>query len=209
MDDETFDAAAFQAISGASSTEMADLHAYKALIGQWGERMNLVGPSALTQFWPRHAWDSAQLLDLAPTQRVWADVGAGAGFPGLVLAIFLKRRPGSVVHLVESITKRCRFLEAAAETLRLPVVVHNARAEHTRIEGLEVVTARACAPMVRLLGFVEPMMRGGAEGLFLKGRDVEAEIQQALASWRFTAELIPSRSGEGGNIVKVKRINRV
>jgi 16S rRNA (guanine527-N7)-methyltransferase len=91
----------------------------------------------------------------------------------------------------------------------LPVVVHNARAEHTRIEGLDVVTARACAPMVRLLGFVEPMMRCGAEGLFLKGRDVEPEIREARAVWRFTAELIPSQSGAGGNIVKVKRVNRV
>ena len=71
--------------------------------------MNLVGPSALAEFWSRHAWDSAQLQQFAPDARVWADLGAGAGFPGLVLAILLKDTPGTTIHLVESMAKRCRF----------------------------------------------------------------------------------------------------
>src|SRR5690606_23717223 len=91
--------------------------------------MNLVGPATLDIFWSRHAWDSAQLLDLAPEARTWADLGAGAGLPGVVLAILLKGRPGAHVHLIDSMTKRCRFLSEVVGALDLPATVHNARAE--------------------------------------------------------------------------------
>ena len=96
---------------------MADLEQFRALLASWSENMNLVGPSALSEFWPRHVYDSAQLLALAPEARVWADIGAGAGFPGLVLAILLKKTPGARVHLIESLAKRCRFLQAVADAL--------------------------------------------------------------------------------------------
>src|SRR5215469_9516584 len=88
-------AAAFQAAVGASGAQMADLQAYLALLIEWNEKMNLVGPSALAEFWPRHAYDSAQLLRFAPDALTWADLGAGAGFPGLVLAVLLKGLPGT------------------------------------------------------------------------------------------------------------------
>ncbi len=187
---------------------MADLDAFRALLADWNESMNLVGPSALAQFWTRHVYDSAQLLALAPEARVWADLGAGAGFPGLVLAILLKDKPGARVHLVESMAKRCRFLSEVKVQLGLPAQVHNARAEDLKIK-VDVVTARACAPLVRLLGYAQSYLQGGAVGLFLKGQDVVSELTDATKYWTFEAELTASLSHPDGRILQVKGLKRV
>jgi 16S rRNA (guanine527-N7)-methyltransferase len=205
---EGFDAAAFQAATGASDAQMADLEAFRRLLEDWNERMNLVGPSALAEFWLRHAYDSAQLLALAPKAKVWADLGAGAGFPGLVLAILLKGRDGAHVHLVESMAKRCRFLSAVVQALDLPATVHNARAEELTLK-VHVVTARACAPLVKLLGYARPYLRKNVVALFLKGQDVEVELAEATRYWSFQAELTPSLSSPQGRIVQLKRLSRV
>ncbi len=205
---EVPDAAAFQAASGASAAAMADLERFRELLDEWNGRMNLVGPSAMAQFWPRHAWDSAQLLKIAPEAKVWADLGAGAGFPGIVLAVLLKETPGAHVHLVESMAKRCRFLEAVVGTLNLPATVHNGRAESLSLK-VEAVTARACAPLVRLLGHAEPYLRKGATGFFLKGQDVASELTEATIYWKFDADLTPSLSSTEGQIVRVKGPIRV
>src|SRR5438128_8705975 len=140
------DAAAFAALANANPAQLADLEAFRARLADWNARINLVGPATLPDFWSRHAWDSAQLLTLAPTATTWADLGAGAGLPGVVLAILLKGKPGAKVHLVESMAKRCRFLEVAAKELDLPVEIHNVRAEELKLK-VDIVTARACAPM--------------------------------------------------------------
>ena len=201
------DAVSFQAATGASDAQLADIEAYRALLADWNTRMNLVGPSAMADFWGRHAFDSAQLLSLAPEAKVWADLGAGAGFPGLILAILLKNDPDGEVHLVESMAKRCRFLEAVVEALDLPAIVHNVRAESI---GLRVdrVTARAFAPMERLLTFAQPYFKLGAVGLFLKGEGVDAELELAAKDWTFQARQFPSRSDPRGRIVEIKRLYR-
>ena len=201
------DAAAFSAATGATPAQMADLERFRDLLAEWNERMNLVGPSALEAFWGRHAYDSAQLLEHAPEALTWADLGAGAGFPGLVLAIMLKGRPDARVHLVESMAKRCRFLETVVETLGLPASVHQSRAESLSL-AVDIVTARACAPAGRLFEFAWPYLRNGATGLFLKGQDIEAELADATKSWDFEAELLPSRSSTSGRILQVKRLRR-
>jgi len=207
--DDAFDAAAFQHAASASESQLADLNAFRDLLFEWNTRMNLVGPSAAREFWRRHVLDSAQLLDLAPeAASTWADLGAGAGFPGLVLAILLKGRPKANVHLVESMAKRCRFLEAVVDTLDLPAQVHNARAESLSLK-VDVVTARACAPMARLLGYAWPYLRSGATGLFLKGQDIGSELQEAAIYWKFEADLIPSMSYSEGRIVRLKKVTRV
>ena len=205
---ELFDEAAFQATVGASARQMADLRAFRDLLIEWNGRMNLVGPSALGEFWRRHALDSAQLRDIAPEAKTWADLGAGAGFPGLVLAILAKDQAGAHVHLIESMAKRCRFLQAVVEALSLPASVHHARAESLALK-VDVVTARACAPMVKLLGYAWPYLKPGATGLFLKGQDVGSEMQVAAKSWKFHAKLIPSVSDPDGRIVQLKRVSRV
>ena len=204
---DVHDAASFQAASGCSDAQLADLERFRALLAEWNEQMNLVGPSALETFWPRHAWDSAQLLKIEPDAKVWADLGAGAGFPGIVLAILLKETPGATVHLVESMAKRCRFLETIVGTLNLPAKVHNGRAESLSLK-VDVVTARACAPLVRLLGYAEPYLRRGATGLFLKGQDVVSELTEATKYWKFDYDLTPSLSSSEGQIVRVKGLSR-
>lgn len=212
-DPATFGPDAFAAATGADARVMADLEAYRGLIATWNERMNLVGPSALAAFWLRHAYDSAQLLALAPEARVWADLGAGAGFPGLVLAILLKEAPGARIHLVESMAKRCVFLREVATTLNLPVQVHNRRAEDVKIAGVEVVTARACAPLPRLLGFAAPLLENKRAnqtiGLFLKGENAETELTEARQVWDFQVQPQPSRSDPSGKILRIERLRRV
>lgn len=199
---------AFQRRAGASEAAMADLLAYLGLLTEWNEKMNLVGPSALAAFWPRHAWDSAQLLDVRPDALRWADLGAGAGFPGLVLAILLKGRPGARVHLVESQAKRCRFLIEIVTRLDLPAKVHNERAENLALD-VDIVTARACAPLPRLLGYAEPTLKRGAVALFLKGQDVVSELTDAAKYWKFDAKLLPSSSDPSGRLVELKGLSRV
>jgi 16S rRNA (guanine527-N7)-methyltransferase len=198
------DALSFQAATGATDAQMADLEAFRALLAEWNEVMNLVGPSALAEFWPRHAWDSAQLLQREPDALTWADLGAGAGFPGLVLAILLKGRPGAHVHLIESMAKRCRFLSEVVKNLDLPATVHNGRAEDLKGLKVDAVTARALAPMSRLLGYAQPFLKQGAKGIFLKGQDVAAELTEATKYWKFEADLAPSLSSPSGRIVELK-----
>lgn len=201
------DATGYQALTGVSDAQMADLTRFQDLLAEWNEVMNLVGPLTIATYWTRHALDSSQLLALAPDARVWADLGAGAGLPGVVLAILLKGQGGAKIHLVESMAKRCRFLEVAAKTMDLPVEIHNVRAEELKLK-VDVVTARACAPMTRLLGFAEPYLHRGATGLFLKGQDVAAELTEARKAWSFASELLPSQSDPRGRIVQVKRLSR-
>jgi 16S rRNA (guanine527-N7)-methyltransferase len=201
------DADSFAAASGATPEQMADLQRFLERLAAGNAVMNLVGPKTLPEFWNRHAWDSAQLLPMAPNARTWADLGAGAGFPGLVLAILFKGREGCHVHLVESMTKRCRFLQLVVDDLALPATVHNDRAENLQL-AVDVVTARACAPLNRLLGYAQPYLEAGATGLFLKGQDVASELEEATSSWKFEAEVIPSRSDERGRIVRIGRLGR-
>ncbi|MEO6339723.1 MAG: 16S rRNA (guanine(527)-N(7))-methyltransferase RsmG [Caulobacteraceae bacterium] len=205
-----FDAAAFATATNATALQMADLAKFRDLLEAGTQRMNLVGPSALRDFWLRHAFDSAQLLSAAPHAHTWADLGAGAGFPGVVLAIFLKGIDGAKVHLIESVAKRCGFLVEVVSALSLPAVVHRARAEDlSPTPRVEIVTARACAPLERLLGYAEPFMRAGASGLFLKGRTAEDEVTEAHKRWRFEVALTPSLSDPSGRIIRVERLLRV
>jgi 16S rRNA (guanine527-N7)-methyltransferase len=202
------DAAAFQTAVGATQAQMADMNAFLALLTEWNGKMNLVGPSALAAFWPRHAFDSAQLLRMRPEAKTWADLGAGAGFPGLVLGILLKGAPGARVHLVESMAKRCRFLSEVKSQLALPVDIHNARAEDLGI-AVDIVTARACAPLPRLLGYSERFLKAGAEGLFLKGQDVASELTEAAKYWKFEAKTTASLSHPDGRVLQVRCLSRV
>lgn len=201
------DAATFARATGASPAAIADLERYRSYLEDWNQRMNLVGPATLPVFWSRHAWDSAQVLPLAPDALVWADLGTGAGLPGIVLAILGKDRPGFHVHLVESMAKRCRFLTEVVDGLSLPATVHNSRAEDLSMP-VDIVTARACAPLSRLLGYARPYLHRGVTALFLKGQDVAAEMEEAAKSWDFEADVLPSQSDARGRIVRVRRLGR-
>ena len=201
------DAASFAEAAQAGPRAVADLERYRALLSLWNQKMNLVGPATLDVFWSRHAWDSAQILPLAPDALTWADLGTGAGLPGVVLAILGRERPGFHVHLVDSLAKRCRFLNEVVGELDLPASVHNSRAEDLDLT-VDIVTARACAPLSRLLGYAQPYLMRGAQALFLKGQDVSVELEDAAAAWDFDADVSQSRSDPRGRIVRIGRLGR-
>ena len=171
--------------------------------------MNLIAPSTIPTIWTRHVADSLQLLPLATGAKRWLDFGSGAGFPGLVIACALVETVGAQMHLVESTQKKAAFLRETVDALHLPAIVHAQRIEDfTRTNKLrfEVVTARAVAPLERLLGYANPLLKTGAIGLFPKGQDVEAELTQASKSWKIGAELIPSKTDPHARIVLVRRL---
>jgi len=201
------EAASFARAAKADPEQVAELERFLEMLAAGNAVMNLVGPATIPDFWNRHAWDSAQLFRLAPQALTWADLGAGAGFPGLVLAILGKGREGFHVHLVESMAKRCRFLSQVVGELDLPATVHNERAENLSLP-VDIVTARACAPLHRLLGYARPYLLAGAQGLFLKGQDVVADMSEAARYWEYEADVVPSLSDERGRIVRVRRLGR-
>ncbi|QTN19960.1 16S rRNA (guanine(527)-N(7))-methyltransferase RsmG [Brevundimonas sp. AJA228-03] len=197
----------FQRLTGAWPERMADLERFRVMLTEANAVMNLVGPDSLPDFWNRHAWDSAQLIDLAGLGRTWADLGAGAGFPGVVLAVLAKGRPGSHVWLIDSLQKRCRFLQTVVDQLALPATVVWGRAEAQTLK-VDIVTARAVAPMEKLLGYAQPCLSRGAQGLFLKGEKAEVELQEASKVWQVEADLTVSRSDPRGRIVTVRSAKR-
>ncbi|WGM32661.1 Ribosomal RNA small subunit methyltransferase G [Brevundimonas sp. NIBR11] len=195
----------FQALTGAAPERMGELERFLEMLTEGNDVMNLVGPDTIPDFWNRHAWDSAQLLDKAGFARTWADLGAGAGFPGLVLASLSKGKPDAHVWLIDSLQKRCRFLQTVVDELALPATVVWGRAEEQAIK-VDVVTARAVAPMEKLFGYAQPYLLRGAQGLFLKGEKAAAELKEASKTWHVEAELSVSRSDPRGRIVTVRSL---
>ena len=185
-----------------------DIERYRDMLAIANQHTNLVGASTLVDFERRHFIDCAQLVYFEPQARVWADLGSGAGLPGLILAILMKGRAGGHVHLVESMAKRCRFLADVASRLSLPVTLHNARAEDLSLK-VEVVTARACAPLSRLLAFSQPYLVRGARALFLKGQDVDREIEDARKAWRFSCRASQSLSDPRGRVIAIEGLAHV
>jgi 16S rRNA (guanine527-N7)-methyltransferase len=181
------------------------------LLLQWQRRINLVAPSTIPTLWTRHIADSLQLLTILPQAKRWVDLGSGAGFPGLVLAAALADRDGASVHLVESNAKKAAFLREASRALRLPAIVHAERIEdfvrHFG-EPVHAVTARALAPLVTLLELAEPLLKTGAQGLFPKGQDVDAELTEASKCWNIETELVPSKTNSRSSIVVVQRLSK-
>jgi 16S rRNA (guanine527-N7)-methyltransferase len=180
---------------------------YAELLTHWQARTNLVAPSTLPALWSRHFADSAQLAALAPNTRLWLDLGTGAGFPGLVVAILRTGRPDFRMHLVESNRKKCAFLAEVARETKAAVDIHAMRiedlAESAQSLRPDVVSARALAPLPRLLELASPFFGPATRGLFLKGREAESEVEAARANFDFTARLHPSLTSPGSHIVEV------
>ena len=203
------DRTAALALTPVSRETEARLAAYVALLLEWQAKTNLVAPSTLATLWTRHISDSLQLLTIAPSAMIWADLGSGGGFPGVVLACALAEIPGAMVHLVERNAKKAAFLREALRVTASPGTVHLADIGDSvdRITGpVDCVTARALAPLHQLIGFAEPLVRQGAKALFLKGQDVEAELTEATKYWSIKPRLYSSRTGGHGWIVELDRI---
>ncbi len=199
------DADGFRQLAHATDAQMADLDLFCDLLTEANAVMNLVGPDSMADFWGRHVWDSAQLLDLAGFARTWADIGAGAGFPGVVLAILSKGKPGAHIWLIDSLQKRCRFLQEVVDRLNLPATVVWGRAEEQSLK-VDVVTARAVAPLEKLLAYAQPYLDGGAQGLFMKGGRLDDELITARKVWHLDSETHVSRSDPRGRILSVRSL---
>jgi 16S rRNA (guanine527-N7)-methyltransferase len=172
---------------------------------------NLIAASTIPTVWTRHVADSLQLLPLAPEARRWVDLGSGGGFPGVVIACALADAPGAHVHLVESVGKKAAFLREAIEATGVPATIHHGRIEDIapRLVGaVEIVTARAVAPLKDLLTMIAPFVKRGAQGLLLKGQDVDAELTQAAKYWTIEHTAVPSRTSPTGRIMIVRGLQR-
>ncbi|MEE1655785.1 16S rRNA (guanine(527)-N(7))-methyltransferase RsmG [Microvirga sp. CF3062] len=175
---------------------------------RWQVIKNLVGPATLDQIWERHIVDSLQLLDLVPDAKTWLDLGSGAGFPGLVLAIAGADR-GLKVHLVESNSRKCTFLRHIVRLTGSAATVHEARLEAVVpgfIGKVDVVSARALAALPQLLDWTAPLLKAGTIGLFPKGRDAEIELTEARKQWTFEAETLPSSTDSSARILRITSI---
>ena len=181
------------------------LAAHLDLLERWQKRINLVGSGTLRDPWRRHVLDSAQLTGfLPPEPATLLDLGSGAGFPGLVVAIVTGRR----VHLVDSDARKCAFLREAARASAADVAVHASRIEAMGHLRADVVMARACAPLPRLLDYAEPLLAAGGRCLFLKGRDVDAELTGVEQSWMMRVLRSPSLSDPAGTVLQLEDIRR-
>ena len=177
---------------------------------RWQQRNNLIAPSTEAEVWTRHIADSLQLLDLAPAARIWIDLGSGAGFPGMPIACALADKPGIHIHLVEANAKKAAFLREAARLTGAPAVIHAQRiAEFVKYApgAIDVVTARAVAPLAGLLTEAFPLLKTGALGLFPKGQDVAAELTEAAKYWKIQSTLVPSRTNPKAAIVVIRAID--
>ena len=177
------------------------------LLGRWRKATNLIAESTFPSVWTRHVADSAQLLALAPDATRWLDMGSGAGFPGLIVAIQLADVPGAVVHCVDSDQRRCAFLREAARATGAPAVIHPVRVESLRPEDagiVDCVTARAFAPLLLTLEFAKPWLESGAPGLFPRGRSAAKDLQQDPPSPRFAIETIRSVIEPDAAILRVR-----
>jgi 16S rRNA (guanine527-N7)-methyltransferase len=177
------------------------------LLLEWQAKFNLVASSTIPIVWTRHVADSLQLLELATDALVWADLGSGAGFPGIPIACALADKPGAMVHLIESVGKKATFLREAVKVIGIPAVVHQIRAENfgdSYGDKLDVVMARALSPLKTLSDQVFPLIERGALGLFPKGQDVDAELTEAAKYWTIRATKAPSKTSPDGCIVIIR-----
>ena len=193
---------------GVSRESLTRLEILAALVQQWQPHINLISSATLDALWTRHILDSLQLLALFPPHvRAIADLGSGGGFPGLVLAA-TQHAP---VHFYESNGKKCAFLTEALRQMQVAGHVHRMRLGDAlpKPPAVDVVTARAFAPLAKLLGYAQPFMRKGTLGLFHKGEDVDAELSEAAKTWQITYERHPSLTDSKSVILMVKEYAHV
>jgi 16S rRNA (guanine527-N7)-methyltransferase len=177
---------------------------FVALLQRWNRSINLVSARDIPMLWSRHVADSLQLGEVWQLPERAIDLGSGGGFPGLVLAI----QYGVPFDLIEQDSGKAAFLREAARVTGAPVGVVATKIEDASVPRATLVTARALAPLSRLLGYAENLLIPGGECLFLKGRGVEAEIAEAAEGWAMRIEQIPSRTDSNGVILRVSDIAR-
>lgn len=204
---EPFGPAEFAAAANVSRETLSQFKSYISILEDWNARHNLVSAGSLKDVWRRHVWDSAQLMQFVPpAAESLVDLGSGAGFPGLVLALLLRDRPGFRTVLYEATRKKCDFLREVAERMGLAVEVRNARIEEAKREPFAIVTARACAPLDELLAYAHFFQGPGTVNLFHKGQSVASELTLARKSWTMALAQRASRSDPSGVILEIREL---
>lgn len=203
-------------IAGIVSREtLKRLETFEVEFQKWSRRINLAAPSTLSELWRRHILDSAQLFALKPQAINWLDLGSGGGFPGAILAILLMERPDGRIELVESNHKKAAFLRAVLGSIGAPATVNICRIEDAAslIDCPHVVTARALAPLPRLLGLAWPWLDADlpspAVALFHKGREYATEIAESADNWRFNLVEHQSKIDPSSRILEISGVMRV
>lgn len=197
--------ASFLEKADVSRETLEQLDIYADRLTAWNARINLVSPKSLAELWERHFLDSLQLLRIAPDWNTWADLGSGAGFPGAVIAI---ANPDKTVTLIESDARKCAFLRALARETTATNII-NSRIESATPLNADVVSARALAPLPKLLAYVDRHIGPEGRALLLKGKNARQEIDEALENWRFDCETFPSETDKEAVILSIGDIERV
>jgi 16S rRNA (guanine527-N7)-methyltransferase len=199
----------FAACAHVSRETLARLKIYASMLTDWNERHNLVSRSSMNQLWKRHFWDSAQLFDFIPEDvHSLVDLGSGAGFPALVIAEMLRPRSAIRIVLYESVLKKADFLRTVCDQLKLVAEIRQSRIEESDPEIFDLITARACAPLPKLLAYAQRFWGKRTIALFLKGQNVGVELTEANKSWSMTAQSHPSRSDPTGILLEIRELHR-
>jgi 16S rRNA (guanine527-N7)-methyltransferase len=189
-----------------SADQIARLRVFEAAVRRWSTIKNLVSHQALDELWQRHILDSVQVQRAVPEASIWADLGSGGGFPGIVTAILLADRPQAIVHLIESDNRKCAFLRSVSRETGARTMVHHGRIETivASLDQIQAVSARALAPLDQLVSWATPLLLRGAIGVFPKGRTVSDELTRLPREDRLTIELRPSLTQSDGALVIVR-----
>ncbi|MEO3434913.1 16S rRNA (guanine(527)-N(7))-methyltransferase RsmG [Inquilinus sp. CAU 1745] len=202
---DLLDAEGFRRLTDVSRETLERLEIYASLLRKWQPKINLVGPSTVADLWRRHMLDSAQLLPLIPDNaKRLADMGSGAGFPGLVLAIM----GFPEVHLIESDGRKGAFLREVSRETDAPVTLHSMRIEAAPPLQADVVTARALAPLNKLLVMAHRLLAPNGICLFPKGQDVAKELTLATKDTMMDIESVPSATDASATILRIKGLCR-
>lgn len=184
------------------------LELYHHSLVEWQSRMNLVSNSSLEDAWERHFADSAQLYKFIPDEaKTLVDIGSGAGFPAMVLAVMAENRtPSLKITMVESIAKKTLYLKHVKEITAVDVNILNRRIENLREKTFDVITARAVIALKDLLVYAHPLFRKNTLCIFPKGKNFQAEIDEAKKAWFFTYEAIPSQTSTESVILLIRNL---
>lgn len=193
-----------------SRETLGRLEIYEALLRKWNPKINLVARSTLSEIWQRHIQDSAQLAPMVNQASTWADIGSGGGFPGLVIAVILAEiRPDAKLTLIESDIRKCTFLIEAARTMGVDVEVIASRIEEISNRQFDIVSARALAPLPRLLPLAAPLLKTGGTCIFMKGVAYASELDEARKEWHFTVEEQRSLTNADAVVLSIEDLRRV
>ncbi len=181
---------------------------FVGLLDRWRHKTNLISNSTFLSVWTRHIADSAQLTALAAQAKIWVDIGSGAGFPGLVIAIQLADVTGALVHCIESDQRKCAFLREATRATGAPAVIHPERVEALEpgaLGAVDAVTARAFAPLPLTLKLARPWMERGAMAVFPRGESAKDQIAALPEASAYAIETLPSVVNPKAAILRIRR----